>query len=69
MSETQSGTVDLTSIVVDFFNNYSGKATKSIRFGSEIPNQLIENHKKKYLDMSSDEEVLVLLEGQRFGGG
>ena len=58
----------MTPIVVDFFNNYSGKATKSIRFGSEIPNQLIEKHKKKYLDMSSDEEVLVLLEGQRFGG-
>ena len=69
MSETQSGTVDLTPFVVDFFNNYSGKTSKSIRFGSEIPNQLIENHKKKYLDMSSDEEALVLLEGQhRFGG-
>ena len=69
MSGTQSGTVDLAPIIVDFFNNYSGKASKSIRFGKEIPNQLIENHKKKYLDISSDEEVLVLLEGQhRFGG-
>ena len=69
MSGTQSGIVDLTSIIADFLNNYSGKASKSIRSGSEIPNQIIEKHKKKYLDISSDEEVLVLLEGQyRFGG-
>jgi hypothetical protein len=69
MSTTQSGTVDLTPIVVNFFNNYSGKATKSIWFGHEIPTQLIEKHKKKYLVMSSDEELLMLLQGQhRFGG-
>ena len=65
----QSGTVDLTAIIVDFFSNYSGEAGENIRFGNEIPNQLIEKHKKRYLDLSSDEELLVLLEGQyRFGG-
>jgi len=69
MSETQCGTVDLTQIIVDFFKNYSGKASKSIQFGNEIPNELIEKHKNRYLDMSSDEEVLVLLQGQHSFGG
>ena len=69
LSEKQSGTGDLTPVIVGFCNNYSGKAGGNIRFRDQIPNKLIEKHKKKYLNLSSDEEVLVLLEGQyRFGG-
>ena len=66
---SRNGTGDLTPIIMEYFDNYSGKTSKNIRFGNEIPNQLLEKHKKRYLDLSSDEQVLVLLEGQnRFGG-
>ena len=66
---SRNGTGDLTPIIMEYFDNYSGETSKNIRFGNEIPNQLLEKHKKRYLDLSSDEQVLVLLEGQnRFGG-
>lgn len=69
MSGQLIGNTDLTPIIKEYLDNYSGKKSNNIRLGDEITNQLIEKHKNKYLDLSSDEQVLVLLEGQnRFGG-
>lgn len=57
----QDETVDLTQVITDFCNSYSGKESKNIWYGDEIPSEYIEKHKKVYLNMSSDEKPLVLL--------
>lgn len=61
MNKQQNETVDLTQVITAFCNTYSGEISTNIWFGNEIPNKYIEKHKKAYLNIDSDEKVLVLL--------
>lgn len=52
---------DLGKIVTNFANSYSAEKSENLYFGDGIQEKFIEKHKKLYLNLDSDEKVLVLL--------
>jgi hypothetical protein len=58
----------LTETITNFYKTFSSDKSKNIWCLEQIPNEYIEKHKKNYLELGSDEKVLVLLnKGAMFG--
>ncbi len=56
-----NGTVDLTQIITNFCNDYSDDKSENIWWLDQIKNEYIEKHIKAYLNITSDEKILLLL--------